>query len=205
MVSDECDLAIILFDEIEKAAPSLARLLLGILDKAPLRLRDNTTVNFENTIVFLTSNLGARDIMRELKPDFGFQAGAENPMPPDIGRKLESVALAAVRRKFSPEFVNRLDAVITMKPLDDGALSAILHREFSQSQRHVNTRLAERCFSIEISPESHEFLLRKGTSREFGARELKRTIHRHVTQPLATLVAGRQIEPGRNGASRSIK
>jgi CheY-like chemotaxis protein len=196
VVSDDCDLAIILFDEIEKAAPSLTRLLLGILDKATLRLGDNTTVNFERTIVFLTSNLGAREIMRELKPDFGFQAGSENPIPPDLGRKLESVALAAVRRKFSPEFVNRLDAVITYQPLDDGALSAILDREVHELQRHVNTRLAERCFSIEVSSESRQFLLRKGTSREFGARELKRTIHRNVTQPLATLVAGGQIEPG---------
>src|SRR5688500_4353621 len=83
VVSKDCDLAIILFDEIEKAAPSLSRLLLGILDKATLRLGDNTTVNFEKTIVFLTSNLGAREIMRELKPDFGFQAEAET-LPPDI-------------------------------------------------------------------------------------------------------------------------
>jgi ATP-dependent Clp protease ATP-binding subunit ClpA len=195
VVSKDCDLAIILFDEIEKAAPSVSRLLLGILDKATLRLGDNTTVNFEKTIVFLTSNLGAREIMRELKPDFGFQAGAES-LPPDIGRKLESVALAAVRRKFSPEFVNRIDAVITYQPLDDTALSAILDREMLELQRHVNTRLGERCFSIEVTPESRQFLLRRGTSRQYGARELKRTIHRNVTQPLATLVAGRQIEPG---------
>jgi CheY-like chemotaxis protein len=195
VVSKDCELAIILFDEIEKAAPSVSRLLLGILDKATLRLGDNTTVNFEKTIIFLTSNLGAREIMRELKPDFGFQAGSEN-VPADLGRKLESVAVAAVRRKFSPEFVNRIDAVITYQPLDDEALSAILNREILELQRHVNTRLGERCFSIEVTPESHQFLLRKGTSREYGARELKRTIHRNVTQPLATLVAAGHIVPG---------
>lgn len=193
--SPNCDLAIVLFDEIEKAAPSVARLLLGILDKATLRLGDNTAVNFEKTLVFLTSNLGAREIMKELRPDFGFQQGSEE-IPPDIGRKLESVALAAVRKRFSPEFVNRLDAVITYQPLDDEALSAILDREIAQLQRHVDTRLGERCFSIKLSPESHQFLLRNGTSREYGARQLKRTIHRHLTQPLATMVAARQIEPG---------
>jgi CheY-like chemotaxis protein len=190
-----CDLAIVLLDEIEKAAPSVSRLLLGILDKATLRLGDNTTVNFEKTLIFLTSNLGAREIMKELKPDFGFQAGSEG-MTDEIGRRLESVALAAVRRRFSPEFVNRLDAVITYQPLDENALTAILNREILELQRHVDTRLGERCFSIEVTPDSREFLLRNGTSPEYGARELKRTIHRHLTQPLATLVAARQIEPG---------
>src|SRR4029077_14314578 len=68
--SESCDLSILLFDEIEKAAPSLARLLLGILDKATLRLGDNTIVNFEKTLIFLTSNLGGRAMSRELNPDF---------------------------------------------------------------------------------------------------------------------------------------
>jgi CheY-like chemotaxis protein len=195
VTSPGCDLGIILFDEIEKAAPSVGRLLLGILDKATLRLGDNTSVNFEKTLVFLTSNLGAREIMKEIRPDFGFQAGSEE-VPSDLAQKLENVALAAVRRKFSPEFVNRLDAVITYQPLDDEALSAILDREILELQRHVDTRLGERCFSIDVTPDSRQFLLRNGTSREYGARELKRTIHRHLTQPLATLVAARQIEPG---------
>ncbi|MGH9631805.1 MAG: AAA family ATPase [Bryobacteraceae bacterium] len=195
VTSEGCDLAIVLFDEIEKAAPSVTRLLLGILDKATLRLGDNTTVDFEKTFLFLTSNLGAREIMKELKPDFGFQAGSE-VMGSDSERKIESVALAAVRRKFSPEFVNRLDAVVTYKPLHDDALSAILNREILELQRHVDTRLGERCFSIDVPADTRKFLLRKGTSKEYGARELKRTIHRHLTQPLATLVASRQIEPG---------
>ncbi|HEY7543458.1 MAG TPA: AAA family ATPase, partial [Blastocatellia bacterium] len=72
--SPDCDLAIVLFDEIEKAAPSMTRLLLGILDRAVLRLGDNTTVNFERSLIFFTSNLGAREMMKELRPDFGFQA-----------------------------------------------------------------------------------------------------------------------------------
>jgi ATP-dependent Clp protease ATP-binding subunit ClpA len=195
VVTDKCDLALVLFDEIEKAAPSLTRLLLGVLDKAVLRLGDNTPVNFEKSLIFLTSNLGAREMMNEIQPDFGFQSAVSEEKP-DLRNKLQAVGMAAVRRKFSPEFINRIDAVITYQPLDQTALSAIVDRQITELQKHVNTRLADRCFSIELTPEARAFLLAKGTSKTYGARELKRTIHRHLTQPLATLVASGRIEPG---------
>ncbi len=195
VTSDKCNLSIVLFDEIEKAAPSLTRLLMGVLDRATLRLGDNSTVNFEKSIVFLTSNLGAREMMRELTPDFGFQAAGIKERP-ELTSKLEAIALAAVRKRFSPEFVNRIDCIITYQPLDNESLSAILDHQISELQRHVNTRLGQRCFTIEVPFESRQFLLKKGTSTEYGARELNRTIHRQLTQPLATLVATGQIEPG---------
>jgi CheY-like chemotaxis protein len=194
MASQNCSLSLVLFDEIEKAAPSLTRLLLGILDKAALRLGDNTTVNFENSLIFLTSNLGAREMMKEISPDFGFQSVRTER--PELTGKLQTIGLAAVRRKFSPEFVNRIDAVITYQPLDPESLATILDQHISELQNHVNSRLGDRCFSIEVPFESRQFLLRKGTSAEYGARELKRTVHRNLTQPLATLVASGQIEPG---------
>jgi ATP-dependent Clp protease ATP-binding subunit ClpA/ActR/RegA family two-component response regulator len=196
VTSDKCTLAVVLFDEIEKAAPSMVRLLLGILDRANLRLGDNTSVNFENSLIFLTSNLGAREMMKELHPEFGFQAGVAVVDRADMFSKLESIALVSVRKKFSPEFVNRIDAVITYQPLDHESLAAILDQQIAELQRHVNTRLGDRYFNIEVPFESRQFLLRKGTSPEYGARELKRTIHRHLTQPLATKVASGQIEPG---------
>jgi len=112
-----------------------------------------------------------------------------------MASKLESIALAAVRRRFSPEFVNRIDAVVTYQPLDAEALGTILDQHINELQRHVNSRLGERCFTLEVSPECRQFLLRKGTSEEYGARELKRTVHRQLTQPLATLVARGQVEP----------
>lgn len=195
ITTKDCDLAIVLFDEIEKAAPTMTRLLLGILDRAILRLGDNTTVNFEKSLIFFTSNLGAREMMKELRPDFGFQAGVTKRRD-DLVNKLENIALGAVRKRFSPEFVNRIDAVVTYQPLDEQALSIILDQHIDELQHHVNTRLSARCFTLEVPPESKEFLLKKGTSEEYGARELKRTLHRHVTQPLATLVAMGQIEPG---------
>jgi ATP-dependent Clp protease ATP-binding subunit ClpA/ActR/RegA family two-component response regulator len=196
VTSEKSNLAIVLFDEIEKAAPSMVRLLLGILDRANLRLGDNTSVNFENSLIFLTSNLGAREMMKELHPEFGFQAGVARTDKLDVFNKLESIALGSVRKKFSPEFVNRIDAVITYQPLDHESLATILDQQIAELQRHVNTRLGDRYFNIEVPFESRQFLLKKGTSPEYGARELKRTIHRHLTQPLATKVAAGQIEPG---------
>jgi ActR/RegA family two-component response regulator len=104
--------------------------------------------------------------------------------------------VAAVRRRYSPEFVNRIDVVITYQPLDELALAAILEHHIVDLQRHVNTRLGNRSFEIEVSQPAKRFLLERGTSAEYGARELKRTIHRHLTQPLAALVAKGDVEPG---------
>ena len=195
--SENCDLSLVLFDEVEKAAPSLSRLLLAILDKATLRLGDNSTVNFEKSLVFFTSNLGAREMMREMSPDLGFTAAISRD-PAELSAKLEHVGLAAVKRRFSPEFVNRIDVVITYHPLSEDALATILGHNIDELQRHVNTRLGERCFGFEVSPEARAFLLKSGTSEEYGARELKRTVHRLMTQPLATMVASGQLSPGAN-------
>ena len=193
--SERCELSLVLFDEIEKAAPSMNRLLLGVLDKGILRLGDNTAVNFEKSLVFLTSNLGSRDMLREIHPDFGFQAAGAGPRT-DLTGKLRNIGMVAVRKRFSPEFVNRIDCIITYQPLSLEALSTILDQQIADLQNHVNTRLGDRSFSLEVPLETREFLLERGTSPEYGARELKRTIHRFLTQPLATLVATNQVAPG---------
>jgi CheY-like chemotaxis protein len=194
-VSPECDLALVLFDEIEKAAPSLTALLLGVLDRATLRLGDNTTVNFEKTLIFLTSNLGAREMLKETRPDIGFQP-ADTRAPAELAARLESIGLGAMRKRFSPEFVNRIDAVITYQPLNATSLAAICDYHLGELQRHVHTRLGERSFDIEVTPAARQVLLEKGSSQEYGARELKRTIHRMLTQPLAAMVADGRVEPG---------
>jgi len=193
--SEKCGLSLVLFDEIDKAAPSMTRLLMGVLDKGVLRLGDNTTVNFEKSLVFLTSNLGAREMLREINPDFGFQS-ALAAEPRDLTGKLQNIALVSVRKRFSPEFVNRIDCIITYQPLTAESLSAILDHHIADLQNHVNTRLGNRSFALEVPLEARQFLLRRGTSPEYGARELNRTIHRHLTQPLATLVATGQVNPG---------
>jgi ATP-dependent Clp protease ATP-binding subunit ClpA len=198
VASDKCALSLVLFDEIEKAAPSLTRLLLGVLDRGVLRLGDNSVVNFEKSLVFLTSNLGAKEMMREINPDFGFTSAMVTGTREDLTQKLQGIALVAVRKKFSPEFINRIDHVITYRPLDAESFSAITDHEITNLQSHVNTRLGNRCFTIEVPFETRQWLIERGTSPEYGARELKRTIHKHLTQPLATRVAKNQIEPGSN-------
>ena len=195
VTSEKCSLSLVLFDEIEKAAPSMTRLLMGVLDKGVLRLGDNTTVNFEKSLVFLTSNLGAREMLHEINPEFGFQS-AQTAERKDLTGKLQNIALVSVRKRFSPEFVNRIDCIITYQPLTAESLSAILDQHIADLQNHVNTRLGNRSFTLDVPFETRQFLLQRGTSPEYGARELNRTIHRCLTQPLATLVATGQVNPG---------
>jgi len=192
--SEGSDLALVLFDEIEKAAHSMTKLLLGILDKGILRLGDNSVVNFEKTLIFFTSNLGAREMLNEMNPAIGFQSSSPRPRV-DLTTKLEAIALGAVRKRFSPEFVNRIDAVVTYQPLGIESMETILDHDIKGLQRHVNSRLGESCFTIEVLPEARDFLLARGVSEEYGARELKRTIHRQLTQPLATMVTRAEINP----------
>jgi ATP-dependent Clp protease ATP-binding subunit ClpA len=192
VASESCDLSLVLFDEIEKAAASMTRLLLGMLDKAVLRLGDNTTVNFERTLIFLTSNLGAREMLREIRPDFGFEAMA--PRAAAHGpHKLDGIGRGAVRRSFQPEFVNRIDAVITYQPLAPEALEQILDQQITALGKHIENRLGERAFELQVSETARQFLLEKGTSTDYGARELKRTILRQLTQPLAAMLARGEI------------
>ena len=195
VTSEACHLALILFDEIEKAAPSMTRLLLGVLDKAVLRLGDNTSVNFERTLIFLTSNLGASAMRKEVLPDFGFAAGAASGNGDATLRKLSSIGVGAAKRKFAPEFINRIDAVITYQPLDAAALETILDQQIAGLERHIENRLEDRAFTLELDLDARRFLLAKGTSREYGARELKRVILRKLTQPLAAMVEAGLIPP----------
>ncbi len=194
--SENCRLSIVLFDEIEKAAPSLGRLLLGVLDKGTLHLGDNTVVNFQNSIIFMTSNLGARRLLGQLRASYGFSAMAKHAPPADLRQKLERTALSAVRKHFSPEFVNRLDEVVTYEPLGEESLGLILDAHLEDLDCHIRRRLGPDAFPIEVSERGRQFLLEKGIHPEFGARQLKRSIYRHLTQPLAAKVARGKIRPG---------
>jgi ATP-dependent Clp protease ATP-binding subunit ClpA len=188
--SEDCDLSIVLFDEIEKAAPSMCRLLLGILDKAHLHLGDNSTVNFENSLIFLTSNLGARNMQDHIRPRFGFGDSGEHAVRPE---KLRRAAMTAVRQHFSPEFVNRVDSFATYRPLAAKDVSTILELQLEELQEHISRRLGDRRFRLTVEESARELLVCLGTSAEFGARELKRTIHRYLVQPLAARAARGKI------------
>ncbi|MBK7930194.1 MAG: ATP-dependent Clp protease ATP-binding subunit [Bryobacterales bacterium] len=222
--SERCGMSIVLFDEVEKAAPSLNRLLLGVLDKATLRLGDNTGVNFERSMLFLTSNLGAREMMNQLAPNFGFEAIHARSSPPAstlapttfeedeaLSRRLETIGVNAVKKKFSPEFYNRIDRVVTYRPLDEASLDLILDQQLDTLQQLLNSRLGLKSFYIRVDVSARAHLLLKGASRLYGARELKRTIHRLLLQPLASLVASGRIPPGvtirarHNGSSEVLE
>ncbi|HEY6390722.1 MAG TPA: AAA family ATPase [Bryobacteraceae bacterium] len=193
--SEACDLAIVLFDEIEKAAASMTRLLLGVLDKGTLRLGDCSAVNFEKTLIFMTSNLGAAKMSKELRPDFGL--GAYTPrLAGERTSRLQNISLAAMRKNFSPEFINRIDRVVTYRPLSADVLALILGQHIVDLQMHLDRRLGQRTFQIQVPPRTRRFLLEKGTSDEYGARELKRTIQRMLIQPLASLIAAGEIPAG---------
>src|SRR6202167_2061674 len=168
VTSEGSNLSLVLFDEIEKAAPSMTRLLLGVLDKAVLRLGDNTSVNFERSMIFLTSNLGAAAMRKELCPDFGFESMVQLASRGGLA-KLASIGMGEVRRKFSPEFVNRIDAVITYQPLSADSLAIIFNQQIAALEKHIHVRLEERAFAIELSEAARGLLLKLGTSAEFGA------------------------------------
>lgn len=193
-------ISLVLFDEIEKASDALWQLLLGILDKATLTLGDNRKVNFAHAMIFLTSNLGAGEMQNLLEPGFGFapHVGVTGPAQ---GR-LEAAAVAAARRKFSPEFFNRLDHVLVFRALQPAQLEAVLDLELAA----VRQRLAERGDRVAVefrcTAGARARLLRAGTDAKYGARPLKRAIERLLVTPLASLIATHQV--GEGGPDRIV-
>jgi ATP-dependent Clp protease ATP-binding subunit ClpA len=195
VASERSPLSLVLFDEIEKAAPSFARILMGVLDRARLKLGDNTEVNFESSLIFLTSNLGTRGMMDELGGGFGFPGDGKKPAK-ERQTKLSRIAMNEVRRRFSPEFVNRIDEIVTYRPLSHAALEGILDLQLGLIRAHIRARLGPASFDLEVSTRARKFLLAEGTSLEYGARELKRVIHRRLMQPLGKLIIGNEIPSG---------
>ncbi|MFN0166735.1 MAG: AAA family ATPase, partial [Bryobacteraceae bacterium] len=188
-------ISFVLFDEIEKASDALWHLLLGILDKATLTLGDGKKVNFSNAMIFMTSNLGAKEMNALLSPRLGF-ASAATTQPGELNNKIDRSGVAAARRHFTPEFVNRLDHIVVFKPLADNDLMRILDLELAAVQQRVIDRQPERAFEFQVSPAARRLLLVEGTDERYGARHLKRAIERLVVQPIANLVATGQLGKG---------
>jgi ATP-dependent Clp protease ATP-binding subunit ClpA len=191
--SERCPLSIVLFDEVEKAAPSMIRILLGVLDKASMRLGDGASVNFERSLIFMTSNAGARDIGKARSGGYGFSRSLSGG--DDQHTRIEQAGLAAVKRRFPPEFVNRIDHSVVYHPLTRSNIATIFDRQIDIIEHHIAVRLGPRAFQLEISAEAREFLIREGSDPASGARELKRTLHRRLMQPLARMVLAGAIPP----------
>lgn len=197
--NERSKLSFVLFDEIEKASDALWNLLLGILDKATLTLGDNRKVDFSRAMIFMTSNLGAAEMSSILSPKLGFLAGAGEPteaVTAGMSSKIARSGVEAARRKFTPEFMNRLDKVVVFQPLGSDELRRILDIELGLVQQRVFTASPERSFVFSVSAEAKDYLLAEGTDLKYGARHLKRAIERLLVQPLSNLIATEQVRGG---------
>jgi len=195
--TEDTKLTFVLFDEIEKASDALWQLLLGILDKATLTLGDNRRVDFSRTVVIMTSNLGAREMSEMISGGIGFASsrGTRSPEDNEIDAKIYRTALEAAKRKFSPEFMNRIDKVVVFRSLKEHHLRQILTIELKAVQNRI-TESAGTKFVFECTENAREFLLREGIDLKYGARHLKRAIERFLVYPLSNLVATEQLESG---------
>jgi ATP-dependent Clp protease ATP-binding subunit ClpB len=195
--NDENKLTFVLFDEIEKASDSLWQLLLGILDKATLTLGDNRRVDFSKTIVVMTSNLGAREMSDMISGGIGFAPakGGKNQNDSDVDLKIYRTALEASKRKFSPEFMNRIDKVVVFRSLKEHHLRQILEIELQSVQNRIANSAGTK-FVFSCSDDAKEFLLHEGIDFKYGARHLKRAIERYLVYPLSNLVATEQVKNG---------
>ena len=195
--TEKTQLSLVLFDEIEKASDALWALLLGILDKATLTLGDNRHVDFSRSLIVMTSNLGAREMSELVTGGIGFTAGqkSSSSMGSDLDQKMNRTAVEAARRKFSPEFMNRIDKVVVFRSLNEPDLRRILELELQAVQNRI-MRSATTKFLFNCSAAFKEKLLHDGMDCRYGARHLKRSVERSVVMPLSNLVATGQLQFG---------
>ena len=194
--TDKVKLSFVLFDEIEKASDSLWNLLLGILDKAVLTLGDNRRVDFSRALIFMTGNLGASEMNAIMRPSLGFAAGEVTPAL--AGQQTDKISRAgkeAARKRFSPEFMNRIDKTVVFNPLGEAELRQILGLEIQAVEERICKAMAA-LITLAVDPTAQDFLLREGTDVRYGARHLKRAVERLLVQPTSNLVATAQLQAG---------
>jgi ATP-dependent Clp protease ATP-binding subunit ClpA len=193
--TEKLKISFLLFDEIEKASDALWQLLLGILDKATLTLGDNRRVDLSQTMIFLTSNLGGGEITELMAGGLGFAPEVKPEMRLGLDEKVQRTASEAAKRKFAPEFMNRIDKTVVFHPLRSEQLEQILEIELGMVQQRV-LETAKGRFLFRVTQPAREFLLREGTDLKYGARHLKRAIERYLVYPLASLLATEQVHLG---------
>jgi ATP-dependent Clp protease ATP-binding subunit ClpC len=178
---------VVLFDEIEKAHRDVFNLLLSILEEGELQDNLGHTVNFRNTIIILTSNVGAKEISGANRIGFG-----ENTAHLDF-KEIKDAALSEARRIFNPEFLNRLDELLVFHPLEEEDLRAILDLEIGALDARLFT---ERGFHIKVSDTAKSSLLKAEDSGKYGARVLRRAVQRRLERPLSELLLKKEYAPG---------
>ncbi len=184
--------SVVLFDEIEKAHPDVFNVLLQILEDGRLTDGKGRTVDFRNTVLVMTSNVGSAAIFELSNKD------------PEQGRK---EAMEALRASFRPEFINRIDEIVIFNPLGKEQLKSIV----GLLLRSVEKLLAERQITLELTPAAQELLLREGYDPAYGARPLRRTIQRLIQDPLAlqilqgTVLPGEHVRVDRDGQNDAMR
>ena len=200
--TEKLKLSFVLFDEIEKASDALWNLLLGILDKATLTLGDNRRVDFSRALIFMTSNLGASEMNSIMRPNLGFAAGeserkyAAGIVDEALNDKVTRAGVEAARRKFTPEFINRIDKTVVFHALGEPELRKILTIELNMVQQRIFTAAGAAPFVFSLTDEAKDYLLREGTDMKYGARHLKRAVDRNLVHPMSNLIATGQIRGG---------
>ena len=200
--TDKVKISFVLFDEIEKASDALWNLLLGVLDKGTLTLGDTRRVDFSRAMIFMTSNLGASEMGSMLRPNLGFAAGeterrrAEGIADTTLDAKIHRAGIEAARRKFTPEFLNRIDKTVVFKALGEAQLRQILSLELNVVQQRIFTTPSGAPFVFSVTEPARDFLLREGIDLKYGARHLKRAIDRNLVHPLSNLIATGQVRGG---------
>ena len=196
--TEELKLSFLLFDEIEKASDSLWNLLLGILDKGTLTLGDNRRVDFSRSIIFMTSNLGAAEMSALDAPRLGFHVACsgDDANKAKLNGKIATAGVAAARRRFTPEFMNRLDHIVVFRSLGTSELRRIVDIELDIVQQRIGAAARDDRFSLAVTESAKKFLVAEGTDVRYGARPLKRAIERLLVHPLSNLMASGQIRRG---------
>ena len=177
--------SVVLFDEIEKAHPDVFNTMLQILDDGRLTDAQGRTVNFENTVIIMTSNVGSQHLVSDRQFGFTAKEGV------DFG-ETERRARDALERSFRPEFLNRIDEIIVFHPLTREDVLEIV----GIMLRRLNKHLESQRISIEVTPEAREFLAEEGYDPKFGARPLTRAIRRHIENPLSGRIINGEFSPG---------
>jgi negative regulator of genetic competence ClpC/MecB len=189
--------SVILLDEVEKAHADFFNILLQVLDDGRLTDSQGRTVDFRNTVIIMTSNLGAKALHKN-SPELGFLAAKKSDFNVDENKKIEfkeakKSVMDAVKRHFRPEFLNRIDEMIVFHPLTGEDLKEIVTILMSD----VTKRLGERDLQLEITPEAMKFLVKEGSDFTMGARPLKRAIQRLIEDPVSDLILKGDAKEGK--------
>ena len=188
LYTPEVPFAVVLFDEIEKAADEVWQLMLGVLDRGTLTLGDNSKTDFTKTIVIMTSNVGARAINEDGRLGFG------NPNATEFTSKIiEDKSLSAARSKFTPEFLNRLDEIVVFNTLDKDAIEKIMHMECNKIKKALLEKAGTK---IEVSPAAFKELLVRGFDKKYNARGIRRTLEKEIMTPMARAISSYEVTWG---------